>query len=88
MADPFEQTQPGIESPARSAFAITPNDGADVANVTRGLYVGVSGDVSIILAGDSAAVTFVGLAAGVIHPIRAKRVRATGTTATSIVGVY
>jgi hypothetical protein len=33
-------------------------------------------------------VTFTGLAAGVIHPIAAKRVYATGTGATGIVGVY
>lgn len=72
---------------ARKAFAITPNDNADLATFTRGLYVGVSGDVSVILIDDSAAVTFVGLAAGIVHPIAAKRVRSSATTATSIVGV-
>jgi hypothetical protein len=74
-------------APAVHAFAITPANGADLSFVTRGLYVGVSGDVKVdTLGGDT--VTFVGLAAGVIHPIRAKRVYATGTTATDIVGVY
>lgn len=78
----------GQTNPASKAFAITPDNSNDLAVVTRGLYVGVTGDVSVILDADSSAVTFVGLAAGIIHPLAVKRVRATSTTATSIVGVY
>ena len=73
--------------PASRAVAITPDDSTDLANRARGIYVGVSGDVSVILAEDTIAVVFVGLAAGVIHPIAAVRIRATGTTATSIVAL-
>lgn len=73
---------------AVKCFAITKNDSADLAFVTRGIYVGGSGDLAVILDADSSAVTFVGLAAGVIHPLAVKRVMSTGTTATSIVGVY
>lgn len=87
MSDTFESWRAGLESPAEHAFAITPADGSDLANTTRGLYVGVSGDVALITAGGDT-VTLVGLAAGIIHPIRAARVKSTGTTATSIVGVY
>lgn len=76
-----------IRDPGERATAITPSDSADLTNPTRGLYVGASGDVSVILVGDSAAVTFTGLAAGIVHPLRVKRVRSTGTTATDIVGV-
>jgi hypothetical protein len=36
----------------------------------------------------NASILLVGLAAGVFHPVRAVRVLATGTTATSLVGVY
>lgn len=75
------------DSPATRAFAITPNNSTDLTNVTRGIYVGASGDLKVdLMNGD--AVTFVGLAAGVIHPMCVKRVYATGTTATGIVGVY
>jgi hypothetical protein len=77
----------GAESPAVDAFAITPDNSNDLATVTRGIYVGVSGDLKVITLGGET-VTFVGLAAGMIHPIRVARVLATGTTATSIVGVY
>jgi hypothetical protein len=76
-----------VTRPAENAFAVTPNNDADLAEDTRGLYVGVSGDVKVDLVGGTT-VTFVNLAAGVIHPIRARRVYATGTSATSIIGAY
>lgn len=40
------------------------------------------------LVGDNEPNTFNNLVAGVVHPLRAKRVYATGTDATDIVGVY
>jgi len=73
---------------AGSAVAITPNDSTDLTTPTRGLYVGASGDVSVILVGDTNPVTLVGLAAGIVHPLRVRRVRSTSTSATSIVGVW
>lgn len=87
MTDTFERFTGGLESPVSSGFAVTPADDADLPYATRGIYVGVSGDVKVDLAGGDT-VTFVGLAAGMIHPIRAKRVYDTGTDAESIVGVY
>ena len=74
--------------PASRAFAITPNDSADLANNTRGIYVGVTGDLRVILTGDTVAVTFSAVPAGSLLPIRAKRVTNTGTTATGLVGVF
>ena len=87
MEDTFASLLSGLESPARNAFAVTPHDTNDLANVTRGIYVGASGDLKVETANGNV-VTFVGLAAGMIHPISCKQVYATGTTATSIMGVY
>ena len=58
---------------------------ADDGNLepTRGLYVGVSGDVKVDML-DGSTVTLVGLSAGIIHPIQVVRVYSTGTTATDI----
>jgi hypothetical protein len=75
----------------KSAAAVTPSDSTDIyTGVTRGLYVGATGDVSVIFAGDADAssVVLTGLAAGVWHPIQVRRVLSTGTTATSIVAGY
>ena len=52
------------------------------------IYVGVSGNLVVRLAADPLVDrTFVGLAAGVAHPIKAVQVQA-GTTATSILIGY
>jgi len=88
MADNFSSWKAGLESPAESAVSITPDNSTDLAISTRGVYVGVTGDLKVDMVGGSSGITFVGLASGVIHPIRAKRVYATGTTASSIIGVY
>lgn len=77
----------GLIDPAGGAMAVTPNDSADFEQVARGIYVGVSGDLKVDLA-DGDTVTFVTIAAGVIHPIQVRKVYATGTTATDIVAVY
>ena len=72
--------------PGYSAAAVTPSDTAHLGNV-RALYIGGAGDVKIDAEGGGT-VTFVGVQAGSIIPVRAVRVYATGTDATSIVALY
>lgn len=84
--DEFKTMAPGLTSPATDAFVITPADGSDLARVTRGLWVGGGGDVSVVTQGGTT-VTLKGAPAGSLIPIRAVRVRSTGTTATDIVGL-
>ena len=86
MADNFESYTPGLEAPASSGFAITPNDGADLATATRAIYVGGAGDIQLTFVGGTT-VTLTGLQAGVAYPFRASRVFSTSTTATGLVGL-
>jgi hypothetical protein len=88
MPDSYANHAQSLTGPLTRAFSITPHDSNDLAQTTRGLYVGVAGNVRVILAGDTDAVTLTGLAAGMVHPFRVKRVLSTSTTATSIVGLY
>ena len=83
----FTRQGTGITSPAFGAAAITPSNDTDLTYVTRGIYVGVAGTLKVDME-DGTTVSFVGLAAGMVHPLRVKRVYDTGTAATSIVGVY
>jgi hypothetical protein len=87
MSDQFETYTSGLESPATRAAAVTPNDSTDLTNFARALYVGGAGDVSLITTGGDT-VTFAGVAAGTILPVRTARVRDTDTTATSIVAIW
>lgn len=73
-----------LASPITGAFAITTSDSADLAEVTLNLYVSVAGAVKVTMF-DGSIVTYANLTAG-RHPLRVKRVWATGTTATGIVG--
>lgn len=73
--------------PAYNAVAITANNSVDIAAPIRAIYVGGAGAVVITtVAGTD--VTFSGLPAGMILPVRAVRVKATGTTATGLVGLW
>lgn len=76
-----------LNSPPRYHFEVTPNDSTDLTHVTRGIYVGVTGDVKITNV-NGQTVTYTNLAAGVHHPMCVSRVWSTGTTATGIIAVY
>lgn len=86
MADRFADHAPSLESPALHGFAVSPNDGTDLQEVTRAIYVGGSGSLTLVFP-SSAEITFAGLAGGTVLPVRAMRIKATGTTATAIVGL-
>lgn len=86
MPDRFSEHAHSLVSPASHGFAITPSDGVDLPEVTRALYVGAAGAVSITLA-SGADLTLAGIAAGTILPLRIRRLRATGTTAGAMVGL-
>lgn len=63
---------------------VTASDSTEYDPPLRGLYVGVTGDVAIVLS-DGSSGTYKNLVSGVIHPItNIKKIMATGTTALNI----
>lgn len=72
-----------LSSPITGAFAVTPDDSTDLAELSLNLYVGTAGAAKLTML-DGSVVTYASLAAG-RHPLRVKRVWATGTTATGII---
>jgi hypothetical protein len=72
---------------ASSAFAITPSNTTDLSVVTSALYVGFTGNISVICSGDTEFVTFFNVPGGSFLPLHVKRVVSSGTTASGIVGV-
>lgn len=89
MAEDPRNLSAGLSGPAKDLAAITPNDGADLANPVRAIYVGDAGATGSLkidtLAGTT--ITLTGLVAGIMHPIGALKVYATGTDCTGLVGV-
>lgn len=74
-------------APALLCFEITPDDNASLAHPTKALYIGGPGDLVVRTPLSPADVTFRNLPAGYILDVRAIAVRATGTSATAIVGL-
>lgn len=72
------------DDPPVSGFAITPNNSADLPQITRAIWVGVAGDVRVLYANDTTPVTLKGVVGQKSGAF--KRVYVTGTTATDIVG--
>lgn len=73
--------------PAVTAFVITPADDADLATPTRGISFAGAGALKVTTVdGTTVTIPSGALAAGVVHPLAVKRVFATGTGATNIVG--
>ena len=71
------------------AIAVTPADATDLLGGScEALYVGVGGDVAIYSPGQSTSVVHKNVGAGAVLLVQAKRVLATGTTATDIVAWY
>jgi hypothetical protein len=76
-----------VVDPASNAAAVTPNDSTDLAVTSRALFVGGAGNIAVTMAGGQS-ITFTGVTAGAVLPIRVSRILSTGTTATSIVAVW
>lgn len=70
-----------------NGFAIAPSDSTEFANATRAIYVGTAGNLVVVFP-SGGAVTFTAVPAGTVLGVVARRVNATGTTATNLVGLF
>lgn len=85
--DTYRNMVGGLESPARNAVEIAPNDSADLIKTTRSIYVGTAGDVAVNMAGSEELVIFKSVPVGVL-PVRVDRVLATNTTASDLIALW
>lgn len=72
--------------PAHGAVAVTPSDNT-VIPVTRALYVGTTGNITVRMADGQDNVLFTAVAVG-IFPVQVDKVYSTGTAASTIVALY
>lgn len=88
MTDEFDHYGTQLESPAEMGFSITPDDANDLDRPARFINVASTGTVRATLtAMEDGTTVDLFVAAGVPFPARIKRLWATGTTATGIVGL-
>jgi len=86
MNDEFELFSQTPATPSEHAFAVTPDDVSALPSVVKYLYVGTGGDVTLRTRDSDADVVFRNVPSGGYVFARASHVRATGTTATDIIG--
>lgn len=90
MVDPFQNTTPGLESPASHVVLIDISSADHALDPPcRGLSFVTAGALKIdTVGGETVTIPNGALAAGIIHGIRATKVYKTGTAAASIVAYY
>jgi hypothetical protein len=77
-------SQWSLSRPFYKADVITPSD--DAENEYISFYVGSTGDVAVLPRTNSQPVVFAGVPAGTTINLHVKKVLATGTTSTAIIG--
>ena len=87
MTITYETYQAGVESPARSGFAITPHASNALSVIPRAIYFGAGGTLTVRLVDDDTDITFTDVPQGTVLPIRAQYVRTTGSPPSSLIGL-
>jgi len=85
--DAFSRQQTQSNDPHSNAVVVSPSDSADLGYVTRGVYVGTTGNMKVTMQ-DSGTVLFTGIPAGTTLPIRVTRIWSTTTTASTIIALW
>lgn len=91
MADRFGSYGDTVSSPATRVTSIVPNDTNDLTDIPKGIYVGTGGDIAMIglnAPAEATGVVWKNVPAGSLIPFRARRVLATGTTASNMLALY
>ena len=85
--DKFQNSADSLIAPSQFCFSVTPDDNVDLQSATKAIYVGLGGDVTLRPVDNSADVTFRNVPDGAVLDVRVSAIRATGTTATDIIGL-
>lgn len=76
-----------VLAPGSHAEAVTPSDSTVFDEATRALFIGGSGNINVTME-NGPQVTFTGVVAGTVLPIRVTAVYSTSTTATNMVAIW
>lgn len=87
MADRFDTQTDSLSLPARTLFAIIPHATNEIDPLPKAIFIGTGGNIMLRAADSTADVVLKNVSSGQILDIRARFIRASGTTATDIVGL-
>jgi hypothetical protein len=72
--------------PSGAAVAVTPSDAVPLAGITKFLFIGGAGNLTVTMS-DGVDAVFTGILAGTLLPIRCKLVK-TATTCTNMTAMF
>ena len=84
--NPFQNYAVTPDTPSPDGFVVTPSDSTPFPTMVRRLFVGGNGNITLITAAGTT-LTFSNVQVGAILQIQCSQVKATGTTATLIIGM-
>lgn len=76
-----------MRDPLEAGFTIAKSDSSELSHTTRGIYVAASGSLRVLMTYGTD-ITFPTIAAGIFHELSVRKVFASGTTASGIIGLY
>lgn len=85
--DIFKDFPATLTSPATNATDVVPSDTLPLSYVSRAIYVGQTGDISVEMQSGQI-VSFQNVQGGSILALRTLKIRQTGTTAVGIVALW
>lgn len=86
--DQFEHFSDSVSDPARRSAALVPSDDHSLERIPKALFIGTGGDILLQCIDDDAPVLFRNIPSGAILPVRAKKIHASGTSASNLVGLF
>lgn len=86
-SDKFQSSADSLIAPSSACFAIVPSDVLELPEVTKAIYVGSGGQISLLPLDNQTPVTFANVPSGAILDLRVSKVLATGTDAGDLVGL-
>lgn len=88
MPDAFARNSDSVFAPSRNPLTIATHDTNPLADNPKAIYIGTGGNIVLRGVDSAADSTFKNIPSGTILPVRPSHIRATGTTAADIVGLY
>ncbi len=87
MNDKYARTSNSLIAPAGTSFDITLDDSVAIPTISKAIYIGTGGDLTVRLVHDESDRIFKNIASGAILDLRISHVRATGSSAADIIGL-
>lgn len=90
MSDKFDSYSPSLTAPASSGSPVSPSDTASLPTHSRAIFVGTGGSLALELVGSSEGevLTLQNVQAGMVYPLRVRKIRASGTTASGLICLW